>query len=582
MATVHLSPVGNAFQFLDANAKPLNAGQLFTYAAGTSTPQATYTDAGGSIQNTNPIVLGTDGRVPLEVWLIDGLSYKFILKDSLGNTVGTWDNLYGVAKTTAASVYNVKDYGAVGDGVSDDSAAIQAALNAVGSTGGTVLVPDGQYRAHGLLPKSNTTVSLTAGATLLADGTLFNMVNAATIARTLTLITNAGLATTISSTTGFSAGDYVIVSAGSTGGDGPLEFNQVDTVSSGTVLILRNPCQIDYSTLGLAGANPLVSNLGQSPSLARNFRLTGGTIRAYQTSMNSPIITIAKFENLEIDHVIFDGGISAQGGVVTAPGLGAGILNGSDVSGINVHDVIVRGERTQAAFFTISLEACSNSIIRNNVFNIGNPGAGTFSATNGNQIHLGTGSWRNRIDSNLLYPMGIANLAAIDLSSYSFMNMIRGNQIYGSPFLVNAGTNLIGIDTQRTANAPTMCGNVITGNILNDVMIGIKDNQNNSVIKDNVISNFFLNAASVGIISNTTEALHPWFTNTFVNFQVPVQETTKPFGLITLNSVTFANVGTPANGTMIYVSDGTPASNPLTGAGTGCIAIRQNGAWKGL
>lgn len=48
---------------------------------------------------------------------------------------------------------------------------------------------------------------------------------------------------------------------------------------------------------------------------------------------------------------------------------------------------------------------------------------------------------------------------------------------------------------------------------------------------------------------------------------------------MTIVGVTFANVGTPANGTVYYVTDGTSGSNPLTGGGTGCLAVRQNGAW---
>jgi hypothetical protein len=127
-----------------------------------------------------------------------------------------------------------------------------------------------------------------------------------------------------------------------------------------------------------------------------------------------------------------------------------------------------------------------------------------------------------------------------------------------------------------------MCGNVITSNLINDVLIGIKDVQLASVIKDNIISNLHLNASSIGITSNTTESLSPWFTNTFVNIQVSVQQGSGPAGIMTLAPIAFANVGTPANGTMLYVTNGTAGSNPLTGGGTGCVAIRQNGAWKGL
>ena len=36
------------------------------------------------------------------------------------------------------------------------------------------------------------------------------------------------------------------------------------------------------------------------------------------------------------------------------------------------------------------------------------------------------------------------------------------------------------------------------------------------------------------------------------------------------------------NGVAYYVTDGTPGSSPLTGSGTGCLAVRQNGAWRSL
>lgn len=44
--------------------------------------------------------------------------------------------------------YDVKDYGAIGDGVANDTAAIQAAVDAVGTAGGVVFFPPGQYLIH--------------------------------------------------------------------------------------------------------------------------------------------------------------------------------------------------------------------------------------------------------------------------------------------------------------------------------------------------------------------------------------------------------------------------------------------------
>lgn len=48
-------------------------------------------------------------------------------------------------RARGAAVLNVRDFGAAGDGVRDDTAAIQACINALPSDGGTVIVPPGTY-----------------------------------------------------------------------------------------------------------------------------------------------------------------------------------------------------------------------------------------------------------------------------------------------------------------------------------------------------------------------------------------------------------------------------------------------------
>jgi hypothetical protein len=77
-------------QFFDANGNPLVGGKLFTYAAGTTTPLATYTDSTGVTPNTNPIIL--DSRGEANVWL-DATQYKFELKTSADALIWTVDNI---------------------------------------------------------------------------------------------------------------------------------------------------------------------------------------------------------------------------------------------------------------------------------------------------------------------------------------------------------------------------------------------------------------------------------------------------------------------------------------------------------
>lgn len=174
---VNLSPVGGvAAQFFTNNGVPLAGGKLYTYAAGTTTPQTTYSTYTGApgTERTNPIVLDSAGRVPSggEIWLTQNTTYKFVLKDSNDVTIATYDNISGISDLTlpidssnitydppfASSVatnvearlaqyVSVKDFGAVGDGIADDTNAIQNALTYASTLNGTcVYMPAGKYK----------------------------------------------------------------------------------------------------------------------------------------------------------------------------------------------------------------------------------------------------------------------------------------------------------------------------------------------------------------------------------------------------------------------------------------------------
>ena len=111
MATTSLAPTPK-LQFFDANGAPLAGGLLYTYAAGTTTPLASYTNSTGSTANTNPIVL--DSRGEANVWLGAAI-YKFALYTSASVLIWTVDNINGSTfainatgdgTTTAFSVVN--------------------------------------------------------------------------------------------------------------------------------------------------------------------------------------------------------------------------------------------------------------------------------------------------------------------------------------------------------------------------------------------------------------------------------------------------------------------------------------------
>lgn len=101
--SVNLSPIGNGISFLGTTGLPLSGGKLYTYQAGSSTPLASYTSIDGTVANSNPIILGSDGKLPSELWLTYGYNYKLVLKDSNDVLIYTYDNIYGILGTIPTS-----------------------------------------------------------------------------------------------------------------------------------------------------------------------------------------------------------------------------------------------------------------------------------------------------------------------------------------------------------------------------------------------------------------------------------------------------------------------------------------------
>jgi len=98
---VFLSPVGGAAaQFFTNSGVILSGGKLYSYAAGTTTPQATFTSSSGNTNHTNPIILDSAGRVPGgEIWL-SAPPYKFVLNTSADVLIATYDNISGIGATS--------------------------------------------------------------------------------------------------------------------------------------------------------------------------------------------------------------------------------------------------------------------------------------------------------------------------------------------------------------------------------------------------------------------------------------------------------------------------------------------------
>jgi hypothetical protein len=97
-----LSPVFNWAELI--NGIPATGAKVFTYAAGSSTKQNTYTDEGGLTANPNPIILDARGEPPNDIWLTEGQSYKFVFTASTDtdpptSPIRTIDDITGVNDT---------------------------------------------------------------------------------------------------------------------------------------------------------------------------------------------------------------------------------------------------------------------------------------------------------------------------------------------------------------------------------------------------------------------------------------------------------------------------------------------------
>ncbi|HET8695750.1 MAG TPA: hypothetical protein VFM33_13845 [Aquabacterium sp.] len=186
--TTQLAPLA-VQRFYDNSGALAVGGKVYTYAAGTSTPVATYADSTGGTPNPNPLTLNSRGEGVF--WLTPGQAYKFTVYDSLNNLLWSADNvtgadaaaltlaanlssttdaskgdfLIGVKRTDIASAaaltlhdwnqaarVNVRQVGVTGDGSTDDA----ALLNTLGALGVPLFIP---YTSTGYKIGSTVTFS---------------------------------------------------------------------------------------------------------------------------------------------------------------------------------------------------------------------------------------------------------------------------------------------------------------------------------------------------------------------------------------------------------------------------------------
>lgn len=164
-------------QEFDLNGFLLAGGQLYTYAAGTTTPLTTYTDNTGGTPNANPIVLDSSGQG--HIWLTAGVSYKFVYKDVNGVTLYTENGITVADPNGVAAGSQFADiavfYAAGPPGASEliylerVTRAINYAASFAGSFGQALTSPTASF-----------VISVRQGATSSSTGTAIGTITVAT------------------------------------------------------------------------------------------------------------------------------------------------------------------------------------------------------------------------------------------------------------------------------------------------------------------------------------------------------------------------------------------------------------------
>lgn len=355
--TTYLTP-NPKMQFFDANGNPLAGGKLYTYSSGTSTPLTSYTDYTGNTANTNPIILDSRGeanlwlgvntyRLVLQtsadvlIWTVDGVSGSFSAADISYLAAGA-----GAVTTTVQAklrqTVSVQDFGAKGDGTTDDTLAIQAAIDALSQAGvgGTVLLPAGAYKITQNLSITwpNSTNQDTPGRiTIQGEG--------ADISYIYDYRSNAsattGGAITIDFTAGY-ANKFFTMSFGGFSLIKKFNATSYDTVTStytigaGTGLYIKNVPSIgEFKNIRVIGYNIGVSLVDCLGVIINDFNVqladlgfvVAKSIFSEPTSMQFNSCTLAGCKSLA--YLIQGGGpIAFNGGVIESCGVMSGSSQG--------------------------------------------------------------------------------------------------------------------------------------------------------------------------------------------------------------------------------------------------------------
>lgn len=253
--------------FVNGAGLPCAACSLYTYVAGTTTPQATYTDATGTSQNTNPIVLDASGGA--NIWM-GANSYKLVLKDVLGTTLWTVDQINSARLFPCGSANAVQIANNTVNGLACDSS---ITINTTTHTINIGTLPANYVTIGALGTPTTWTFDTTSPATALASLGGAAVVNG--LANQLGYYAANG--NTISGTNAIPNGTTATTQAGSD-----------NSTKIATTAYVSNPGAISPSSIALASGGAMTGNQGNGTKLQHSSgAITANDCTKFDTNGNT-------------------------------------------------------------------------------------------------------------------------------------------------------------------------------------------------------------------------------------------------------------------------------------------------------
>jgi len=415
----------------------------------------------------------------------------------------TWDegddNFREVQTLMDKAVISPLDYGAVGNGTTDDTSAIQSAISA--SYGKTLKFPSGTYKVTGNLTVSDSIrieldtdaiidYSSATAATALGQKFVFAVAGSTGTTTTVTATVNMGdTSIEVTSSAGFSVGDFIefdcddIFIAGATSTLTRGHTAQIKTVPDSTHITIAVECPFTYTT------NPVITKI----NMVDRFSLSGGKLIGGGVGYGHNGIQLKYTNRAIVSGVEFDG---FEDSAIDLRNSINGIVENNIVTDCTSSSTI-----GNTGYGTV-LYSSRNCVVKNNIYyNC------RHSISGGGSAPL---SIYNLIDGNMSYDCGI-NTQAYDCHEpcfwWTFSNnfaqgasggiIVRGQytKVVNNTF-TDGSAKAIVVRTYYD-NAAGVNGTVISGNIVsNKTSAGIYLDPTQGPIKDTIIDNNVINSST--------------------------------------------------------------------------------------